>query len=82
MENAKIDNNTEVDNSYLYQCHIDGHITGDSVLRLCKLGPNAIIDDSVRIVTDQNNYFNTTISAERKVKSGLPEIPKTKGKKW
>lgn len=82
VESAKIDNNTEVDDSYLYQCQIDGHITGNSVLRLCKLGPNAIIDDSVRIVTDQNNYFNTAVSAERKLKSGLPEIPKTKGKKW
>lgn len=82
VENVKIDNNSEVDNSYLYQCQIDGHIMGDSVLRLCKLGPNAVIDDSVRIVTDQNNYFNTSISAAQKIKSGLPEIPDTKGKKW
>lgn len=82
IEGAKIDNNTEVNNSYLYQCHIDGHITGDSVLRFCKLGPNSIIDDSVRIITDQNNYFNTTISSSTKKKSGLPEITKTKGKKW
>jgi len=82
IEGAKIDINTEVNDSYLYQCQIDGHITGDSVLRLCKLGPNAIIDDSVRIVTDQSNYFNTSISTANKKKSGLPEVPKTKGKKW
>jgi hypothetical protein len=82
IEGSKIDNNTEVNDSYLYQCHIDGHITGDSVLRFCKLGPNAIIDDSVRIVTDRSNYFNTTMSSSTKKDTGVPEIPKTKGKKW
>jgi len=82
LEGTKIDTNTEVNDSYLYQCQIDGHITGDSVLRFCKLGPNAIIDDSVRIITDQSNYFNTSMSTTNKKKSGLPEVPKTKGKKW
>lgn len=82
VEGCKIDGNTEVNDSYLYQCQIDGHITGNSVLRFCKLGPNAIIDDSVRIITDQNNYFNTSMSTVDKKKSGLPELPKTKGKKW
>ena len=81
IEGSKIDSNTEVNDTYLFQCQIDGHITGDSVLRLCKLGPNAIIDDSVRIITDQSNYFNTTMSTSKK-KTGMPEIPKTKGKKW
>lgn len=82
IEGSKIDSNTEVNDTYLYQCQIDGHITGDSVLRLCKLGPNAIIDDSVRIITDQNNYFNTSLTSATKKKSGIPEVPETKGKKW
>jgi len=81
VENAKIDNNSEVQDSYLYQCFIDGHIIGNSVLRMCKLGSNSVIDDSVRIVTDTNNYFNTKAQTD---KGGAPElkIPKTKGKKW
>ncbi len=82
IDGASIDNNTEVNDSYLYQCRIDGHITGDSVLRFCKLGSNAIIDDSVRIVTDQSNYFNTSMSGDGEKKPGVSNIPKTKGKKW
>ena len=88
IENAKIDKESEVGDSYLYQCYIDGNIKGNSVLRMCKIGPSAIIEDSVRIVTDINNYFNTTPKASKK---GGPadsldlkdmKIPDTKGKKW
>jgi len=86
IENAKIDRESEVNDSYLYQCLIDGSVGGNSVLRMCKLGTNAIIDDSVRIVTDTNNYFHTAPAANKK---GGPaedmkdmKIPMTKGKKW
>lgn len=87
IENAKIDKESEIADSYLYQCLIDGSVEGDSVLRMCKLGPNAVIGDDVRIVTDVNNYFNTTPSPLSK-KGGPAEdikdmkIPITKGKKW
>lgn len=82
VEFCKIDSNTEIDNTYLYGCQIDGHITGDSVLRLCKIGPNAILDDSVRIISDQNNYFNTSQSSDIK-KIGSPDLYNTKKlKKW
>jgi hypothetical protein len=86
IENAKIDKDSEVLDSYLYQCLIDGHIKGTSVLRMCKIGPNAVIDDSVRIVTDVSNYFKTVPEF---IKKGGPadelkrmKIPQTKGKKW
>ena len=88
IENAKIDKESEVGDSYLYQCYIDGNIKGNSVLRMCKIGPSAIIEDSVRIVTDINNYFNTTPKASKKggPADGLDlkdmKIPDTKGKKW
>lgn len=89
IENAKIDRESEIGDSYLYQCYIDGKVTGTSVLRMCKIGPYAVIDDSVRIVTDVNNYFHTgPVSAAK----GGPaadmkdlkdmKIPFTKGKKW
>ena len=74
---------------YLYQSFIDGNVKGNSVLRMCKLGPNSTLEDSVRIVTDTNNYFHTAPVASTK---GGPvgdikdlksmKIPDTKGKKW
>jgi hypothetical protein len=87
VENAKIDIESEISDSYLYQCLIDGKVKGTSVLRMCKIGPNASIDDSVRIVTDTNNYFHTIPTD---TKNGGPsegtvkdmKIPQTKGKKW
>ena len=87
IENSKIDRESEVGDSYLYQCFIDGDVKGSSVLRMCKIGPNAIIEDSVRIVSDTNNYFHTVVTPSNK--KGGPaedlkgmEIPDTKGKKW
>ena len=86
VENALLDKDTEITDSYLYQCHIDGNVKGSSILRMCKIGPNAVLDDSVKIVTDSNNYFNTKPSSDKK---GGPsdkmkdiKIPFTKGKKW
>ena len=88
VENSKIDKESEIDNSYLYQCVIDGNVKGDSVLRMCKIGPSAVIDDSVRIVTDVNNYFHTgPVTSDKKGSPGELDmknmkIPQTKGKKW
>jgi ADP-glucose pyrophosphorylase len=87
VENARIDRESEIEDCYLYQCLIDGSVKGNSVLRMCKIGPNAVIEDSVRIVTDTNNYFNTSSKVNKK---GGPsdgdikdmKIPQTKGKKW
>lgn len=87
LEYSKIDTNSEIIDSYLYQCNIDGEIKGTSILRMCKLGPNAVIGDDVRISNDFNNYFNTKAEVGGKKgddKMGIPEIkiPDTKGKKW
>ena len=88
IENAKIDTETEIEDSYLYQCFIDGNVKGDSILRMCKIGPNAVIEDSVRIVTDMNNYFHTgqALSSKKGAPAELDlkdmKIPQTKGKKW
>ena len=87
IENAKIDKESEVGDSYLYQCFIDGKVKGSSVLRMWKIGPNALIEDSVRIVTDTNNYFHTAPSIASKKGSPAEDlkgmkIPDTKGKKW
>jgi hypothetical protein len=84
IENAKIDKDSEISDCYLYMCNIDGNVKGSSVLRMCKIGPNAIIEDTVRIVTDVNYFHDKPID-----KNGSPvqdlkdmKIPQTKGKKW
>lgn len=84
IENAKIDKESEISDCYLYMCNIDGNVKGSSVLRMCKIGPNAIIEDTVRIVTDVNYFHEKPID-----KNGSPvqdlkdmKIPQTKGKKW
>jgi hypothetical protein len=87
IENVKIDKESEVTDSYLYQCAIDGKVKGLSVLRMCKLGPNAIIEDSVKIVSDIENYFKTAPDISKKGGPAEPnlkdmKIPQTKGKKW
>ena len=86
LEGVKIDNNSEIKDSYLYQCFIDGHVTGQSIIRSCKLGANAVVDDSVKIVTDTSNYFNTSTQYKKGNPDNMPtvdmKIPKTKGKKW
>lgn len=85
IESSRIDKDSEIEDCYLYQCNIDGAVKGNTVLRMCKIGANAIIDDSVRIVTDIN-YFHTAHEPE---KTSTPiqnikdmKIPQTKGKKW
>lgn len=82
IEYAKIDNESEILDCYLYDCYVDGNINGSSVLRLCKLGPNSIIGEDVRIITD-SNYFNTPYKFDSN-NDGKKDIniPQIKGKKW
>jgi hypothetical protein len=87
IENAKIDRESEVSDCYLYQCYVDSAVKGNSVLRMCQIGPNAIIEDSVKIATDMNNYFNTKTVGDDKKDTGVQDlknmkIPDIKGKKW
>jgi hypothetical protein len=65
-------------------CNIDGNVKGSSVLRMCKIGPNAIIEDTVRIVTDVNYFHEKPIDKNGSPTQDLKDmkIPQTKGKKW
>jgi len=84
IENAKIDKESEISDCYLYMCNIDGNVKGSSVLRMCKIGPNAIIEDTVRIVTDVNYFHEKPIDKNGSSVQDLKDmkIPQTKGKKW
>jgi hypothetical protein len=56
--------NCKVDGSSLTNCYfMDGYLNGDmfgGVYRSGKLGPYATMDSDVKIVTDNDNFFDTT----------------------
>ena len=62
--------NCKVDGSSLTNCYfMDGYLNGDmfgGVYRSGKLGPYATMDVDVKIVTDSDNFFDTTYDEETK----------------
>ena len=62
--------NCKVDGSSLTNCYfMDGYLNGDmfgGVYRSGKLGPYATMDADVKIVTDNDNFFDTTYDEETK----------------
>lgn len=62
--------NCRVDQSTLSNCYfMDGYLNGDmygGVFRSGKLGPYATMDSEVKIVTDNNNFFDTKYEDETK----------------
>jgi hypothetical protein len=62
--------NCKVDGSSLTNCYfMDGYLNGDmfgGVYRSGKLGPYATMDADVKIVTDNDNFFDTTYDDETK----------------
>lgn len=61
LTNCNIDSNTTLENIYFYGGIMDGEMIS-GVMRGGKLGPNAIIGDAVKLVTDDDNYFGTNIT--------------------
>lgn len=62
--------NCKVDQTTLKNCYfMDGHLNGDmygGVFRSGKLGPYATMDSEVKIVTDNNNFFDTKYEDDTK----------------
>ena len=62
--------NCRVDQSTLTNCFfMNGHLNGDmygGVFRSGKLGPFATMDSEVKVVTDNNNFFDTKYEDETK----------------
>lgn len=60
--------NCKVDSSTLNNCYfMDGYLNGDmcgGVYRSGKLGPYATMDSEVKVVTDNNNFFDTKFEEE------------------
>lgn len=77
--------NCNVESSTLENCYfMDGYLNGDmqgGVYRSGRLGPFATMDSEVKVVTDNNNFFDTKYDEETKGdKKGVIDI-KSFGKK-
>lgn len=79
--------NCKVDQSTLTNCFfMNGHLNGDmygGVFRSGKLGPFATMDSDVKIITDNNNFFDTKYEEETKgdKKGVIDSYGKSFGKK-
>jgi hypothetical protein len=79
--------NCRVDQSTLNNCYfMNGFLNGDmygGVFRSGKLGPFATMDSEVKVVTDNNNFFDTKYEDESKgdKKGVIDGYGKTFGKK-
>jgi hypothetical protein len=62
--------NCNVESSDLTGCYfVDGYLNGDmfgGVFRSGKLGPYATLDSEVKVITDDNNFFDTKFDIESK----------------
>lgn len=61
MTGCNVSAETTLENVYFYGGFMDGEFIS-GVMRGGTLGPNAIVSDSVKLVTDDDNYFGTQIS--------------------
>ena len=79
--------NCKVDQSTLTNCFfMNGHLNGDmygGVFRSGKLGPFATMDSDVKVITDNNNFFDTKYDEETKgdKKGVIDSYGKSFGKK-
>lgn len=63
ITNCDIDKDTTLENVYFYGGVMDGEMLS-GVMRGGTLGPNAIIGDGVKLITDDDNYFGTTTKGD------------------
>lgn len=63
ITNCDIDKDTTLENVYFYGGVMDGEMIS-GVMRGGTLGPNAIIGDGVKLITDDDNYFGTTTKGD------------------
>lgn len=67
MENTNVDNASMLKNCYYYGGNLDGEMVS-GVFRSGKIGQYGKLGDDVRIVTDMDSYFNTSLEEEDEMK--------------
>ena len=77
LTNCNIDQESVLEKVYFYGGFLDGEMKS-GVFRGGVIGPNAIIGEGVKMVTDEDNYFGTTLKGSVTKKE---DTTKGKGKK-
>ena len=75
MENCEVDQTSNLKNCYFYGGLLNGTMDG-GVWRTGKIGEFGVLSDDVRIATDMDSYFNTTIDQEQTPKKTEFKIKK------
>lgn len=66
LTNCKVDEGSILEKVYFYGGFLDGEMKS-GIFRGGIIGPNAIIGDQVKLVTDDDNYFGTSIGGISKM---------------
>ena len=75
MENTDVDQMCMLKNCYFYGGKMDGEFVS-GVFRSGKIGEFGVLGDDVRIVTDTDSYFNTSVEDEETHKKSWGSKPK------
>jgi len=75
MENTDVDQTCMLKNCYFYGGKMDGCFVS-GVFRSGKVGDFGRIEDAVKIVTDMDSYFNTSIEEEDEMKKSMSKPKK------
>ena len=60
LTNCDVDNNSTLEKVYFYGGYMNG-IMKSGVFRGGVIGPDAVIEEGVKLITDDDNYFGTTM---------------------
>ena len=78
LTNCVVDEESSLEKVYFYGGTLNGKMES-GIFRGGVIGPNAVIGDGVKMVTDDDNYFGTSLKSSVSKKSELPKGKKQKG---
>jgi len=79
LTSCKINNGCVLEKVYFYGGFLDGEMKS-GIFRGGTIGPNAIIGDDVKLITDDDNYFGTSLSGISKIEKSKEDIKMIKKK--
>jgi hypothetical protein len=83
LTNCKVNSECVLEKVYFYGGYMDGEMKS-GIFRGGTIGPNAVIGDGVKLVTDDENYFGTHMAGDisKGKKPTMKDIKSGLDKKW